>query len=329
MSRSMMKVSTTARAVFTVFDSNDAAVTGLGDGDFTKRLAKDGANDATAVTVAEIANGRYTATFTPASTGVWYLLILQATYNLRGWEETFDVTTDGVPTVAAIQSGLATSSALATVQADTDDIQTRLPAALVSGRMDSSVGAMAADTLTAAALKADAVTEIQVGLATAAAVAALPSAADYTAARAAKLDNLDATVSSRLASAGYTAPDNSGIAAIQAKTDNLPPDPADASDIAAAFSSLSSAVAGVPVAVWAAGTRTLSSFGTLVSDVWAAVLETGFSASRLVRIIAAAVSGKSTGGPGGFTARNLGDTQDQLTGTADTDGNRTPSSFGS
>lgn len=257
----MMKVSTTARVHFTVYDSSDAVVTGLGDGDFTKRLAKDGSNDTTTVTIAEIANGRYTATFTPGSTGVWYLLITHATYNLRGWEETFDVSTDGIPTVAAIQSGL-------------------------------------------------------------------PLASDYSAARAAKLDNLDATVSSRLASASYTAPDNAGIAAVKAKTDNLPPDPADASDIAAAFASLSTAVAGVPVAVWAAGTRTLSSFGTLVSDVWAAVLETGFSASRLVRIIAAAVAGRSTGGPGGFTARNLADDQDQLTGTADTDGNRTPSSFG-
>src|SRR3972149_1004828 len=46
--------------------------------------------------------------------------------------------------VTEIQAGLATAAALATVQADTDDIQTRLPAALVGGRMDSSVGAMAA-----------------------------------------------------------------------------------------------------------------------------------------------------------------------------------------
>lgn len=62
--------------------------------------------------------------------------------------------------VTEIQSGLATSAAVAAVQADTDDIQTRLPAALVSGRMDSSVGAMAANTLTASALASDAVTEI-------------------------------------------------------------------------------------------------------------------------------------------------------------------------
>jgi hypothetical protein len=41
------------------------------------------------------------------------------------------------------------------IQADTEDIQTRLPAALVSGRIDASVGAMAANVLTAAATAAD------------------------------------------------------------------------------------------------------------------------------------------------------------------------------
>ena len=42
-------------------------------------------------------------------------------------------------------------------------------------------------------------------------------------------NNVDAAISSRLASAGYTAPDNAGIVAIKAKTDNLPVDPADQS----------------------------------------------------------------------------------------------------
>lgn len=42
----------------------------------------------------------------------------------------------------ATVSSRATSAALATVQSDTDNIQTRLPAALVSGRMDSNVGAI-------------------------------------------------------------------------------------------------------------------------------------------------------------------------------------------
>ncbi len=52
------------------------------------------------------------------------------------------------------------------VEADTVDIQSRLPAALTSGRMDASVGAMAANTVTALALASDAVTEIQSGLST-------------------------------------------------------------------------------------------------------------------------------------------------------------------
>jgi hypothetical protein len=39
------------------------------------------------------------------------------------------------------------------------------------------------------------------------------------------------TVGSRLASAGYTAPDNANILLIKAKTDNLPANPAATSDI--------------------------------------------------------------------------------------------------
>lgn len=61
----------------------------------------------------------------------------------------------------------------ANIEADTQDIQSRLPAALVAGRMDSSTGAMSANTLTASALANDAVSEIQTGLATAASIAAL------------------------------------------------------------------------------------------------------------------------------------------------------------
>ena len=176
MGRTIHKVGVIAFAYFSVYDSSDAAVTGLVDGDFTKRLARDGVDNPEALTilVTEIANGRYYATFTPSANGQHYLTISHATHNPRGWDETFSVTLDGVPTIALIQSGLATAAALATVQADTDNLQTRLPAALVGGRMDSSVGAMAAGAITAAAiatgaidadaLAADAVTEIAAGI---------------------------------------------------------------------------------------------------------------------------------------------------------------------
>ncbi|SRR6266404_7355998 len=62
--------------------------------------------------------------------------------------------------------------------------------------------------------------------------------------------NLDATISSRLASAGYTAPDNTSITSIKAKTDNLPTDPADESIILAAIAALPSS--GTPMTLTAA-----------------------------------------------------------------------------
>jgi hypothetical protein len=76
------------------------------------------------------------------------------------------------PTAAAIRAEMDANSvdldaigALATaIQADTDNIQTRIPAALVGGRIDASVGAMAADVITAAALATDAVNELADGL---------------------------------------------------------------------------------------------------------------------------------------------------------------------
>lgn len=61
---------------------------------------------------------------------------------------------------------VAVKAETASVQSDTNDIQARLPAALVSGRMDSSIGAMATDVITSTALAASAVTEIQTGLST-------------------------------------------------------------------------------------------------------------------------------------------------------------------
>lgn len=48
-----------------------------------------------------------------------------------------------------------------------------------------------------------------------------------------------------LAASAYTAPDNTSITAIKAKTDNLPSDPADASDIALSFSSIASTLSTI------------------------------------------------------------------------------------
>lgn len=59
---------------------------------------------------------------------------------------------------------VAVKAETASIQSDTNDIQTRLPAALVSGRIDASIGAAAANTITASALATDAIAEISDGV---------------------------------------------------------------------------------------------------------------------------------------------------------------------
>jgi hypothetical protein len=90
-----------------------------------------------------------------------------------------------------------------------------------------------------------------------------------TSTRAGLLDHLDADISSRMATFSYTAPDNASITAIKAKTDNLPSDPVDASDIAAAFSIVGTAITSLQShgdSAWA----TATGFSTS-ADITAAV----------------------------------------------------------
>lgn len=134
------------------------------------------------------------------------------------------------------------------------------------------------------------------------------SEGDYTAARAGKLDNLDAAVSSRLSAADVEpAPPNMSLLDITALGEvNMgavagtavtgPEDlKADVSNLDVAVSSRSShSAADVASAVWAAGSRTLTGFGTLVADVvagvWAAAQRTltafGFTAAANVTQVA-------------------------------------------
>ena len=96
MSRSIQKSGVAIHTHFRVYNTSDAAVTGLADGAFTKVLVVDGASSAVTVTVTEVASGVYTATFTPNAVGLWSLWITHATHNPRGWAEDFDVTAGGV-----------------------------------------------------------------------------------------------------------------------------------------------------------------------------------------------------------------------------------------
>lgn len=91
----------------------------------------------------------------------------------------------GLPTVnasnyiAGVAGTINTLDALDTAQdSQHSTTQGRLPASLVSGRMDASVGAMASNVFTAAAVNADAVTEIQSGLATSSALSTVSGKID-------------------------------------------------------------------------------------------------------------------------------------------------------
>lgn len=79
------------------------------------------------------------------------------------------------------------------------------------------------------------------------------------------------------------------IPGIQGKTENLPADPAS-----------NASVAGIPEAVWAISTRTLTSFGTLAGDVasavWAATTRTLSGFGTLVADIWGATARTITGG---------------------------------
>lgn len=101
----------------------------------------------------------------------------------------------------------------------------------VVGGVALADGAIAAATfqgnaITAAAIAPDVTTELQAGLATLANQATIISYVDelesrLTAGRAANLDNLDATVSSRLAAGAYVPPDNFSITQIEAVLDGI------------------------------------------------------------------------------------------------------------
>ena len=97
----------------------------------------------------------------------------------------------------------------ASVSADVAAVKAVLPAALVSGRIDASVGAMAANVLTDTAINADAftaakfaadvTTELQSGLATAAALSTVAGYIDTeVAAIKAKTDSLTFTVAGQV-----------------------------------------------------------------------------------------------------------------------------------
>jgi hypothetical protein len=128
----------------------------------------------------------------------------------------------GVPDVNVTHVG-DTAQTAGDIMADTNDIQTRIPAALVGGRIDASVGAMAANVMTAAAAAADLSAELADAVWDEDIVAAHGTAdtaglflKDVEAA-------VDTEIAAILEDTGTTLDDliDTEIAAIKAKTDSL------------------------------------------------------------------------------------------------------------
>ncbi len=200
--------------------------------------------------------------------------------------------------VTKIQTGLATAAALAIVSGYVDDLETRLTA-VRAGYLDKlNVTGMLANTDNANNFKADVsnlaleatLTAIKGSGWTNETLKAIKEYVDelesrLTAVRAGYLDNLtklDANVSSRLATSGYTAPDNANILNIKAKTDNLPATPADEATLTAikgagwtdetlvalmtAIENISAGSGATPQEVWEYATRTLTGLPALPTD---------------------------------------------------------------
>lgn len=85
-------------------------------------------------------------------------------------------------------------------------------------------------------------------------------------------------------------------------------------------------------AVWnslAASFNTAGTMGEKMNDAgsaanpWTEVIESGYTAAEILRILAAAVAGKTSGQPSSPVFRDIADTKDRITATVDSTGNRT------
>lgn len=128
---------------------------------------------------------------------------------------------------------------------------------------------VADNAIDAGAIATDAITEIQNGLMLASSYTTPPTVAQIRTEIDTNSTKLDAAVSTRLASASYTAPDNAGIDTLEGRLTE--PRAALLDNLDATISSRSTLTAQQ---VWEYGTRTLSSFGTLIADIWASVSRT-------------------------------------------------------
>lgn len=158
------------------------------------------------------------------------------------------------------------------------------------------------------------------------------------------VDNVNQTISSRASQSSLNSLDDyvdSEVADIKAKTDLIPSDPADASDVAAAFAAVNSKLDAIDdyvdseVAAIKAKTDLIPASPAATGDIPSASsvadalldrtdgVEAGWTPRQALRVILAALAGKLSGaGTGSVAIRDVGDTKDRIAATVDADGNR-------
>jgi hypothetical protein len=184
-------------------------------------------------------------------------------------------------------AGASVSADVAAVKVDTAavKVQTDKLTFTVANQVDSNV--LDWKSATAPAMTGDAFARIGA------------AGAGLTALGDARVANLDAAVSTRLASASYTAPDNADILLIKAKTDNLPAAPA--------------AVGDIPTA---------NQNADALLDR-AAGIETSWTVRQGLRVMLASMAAKLSGAATSTVSiRDVGDTKDRIVATVDANGNR-------
>lgn len=223
----------------------------------------------------------------------------------------FPQTGDGFDRLGA-PAGASVSADVAAVKVDTAAIlvdtgttlDARIPAALVSGRMDVSVGAMAANVLTATAIAADAITDAK--------VAADVTIAGVTGAVGSVTGLTNATIADQVwdeAISGHAVSGSTGEALSAAGGAGDP-------WITALPGAYSAGQAGYIVGG-------LPTAATIADAVWDDVVDGTATARESMRLQNSAMGGKASG-MGTTTAvfRDLADTKARITATVDADGNR-------
>jgi len=202
-----------------------------------------------------------------------------------GGEAGVDWANVGSPTTTLNLSGTTVKTAT-DVETDTTDIQSRIPAALVSGRIDSSVGAMASGVLTATAIAADAIT--------------------------------DAKVASDVTIASVTGAVGSVTGAVGSVTGNV--GGSVGSVATGGISAASFAAGAITSTVIATGAVDADALATdavteIAAGILGATIEGSYDLSECIKVIAAGMGGKTSVSGSTVTFRNLSDSKNVIVAT--------------